>query len=170
VAGFVPVRPSLPAAQKVLQKADSARRAVRCAQPGVRQIGICNRSGSEIAPAIEPRELKLRRPSRMAAALSAIAVEQSEIRTPAFLENRTPAKPAGRHRAGNTGVPVCATVDSEWPRSCTRPFQDRTKLRAKRGTHDREDAALPHQCTAFGRRAATQVGRMPTRTARASID
>jgi hypothetical protein len=36
----------------------------------------------------------------MAAALIPIAVEQSEIGTPGFLENRTPAKLARSHLAG----------------------------------------------------------------------
>jgi hypothetical protein len=143
----------------------------------VRQIGICNRSGSEIAPAIATgTEAVVGRtcaelPSRTAATLTVIAVKQSEIKTPDFLENRTPSEMARRHRAGNTGVPVGAIIDSDWPRSCTIFLQDRTKLRASRAEHmTGEDAALPHQCTAFGCRAATQAGRTPTRHARTSIN
>jgi hypothetical protein len=61
-----------------------------------------------------------------------IAVEQSEIKTPDFLENRTPSEMARCHRAGNTGVPIGTIIDSDWPRSCTIFLQDRIKLRAPR--------------------------------------
>jgi len=173
VAGFVPVHHSSPASPKVLRDADFSHRSATVRAVGVRQIGICNRSGSEIAPAIARRSLRLRNlreiPSWTAAGLTAPAVEQSEIKTPDFLENRTTAKLARRHAAGNTGVPVGAIVDSKWPRSCTGLCQDRTKLRAPaQNKHDREDAALPNQCTVFGCRSATQAGRTPTRRARTS--
>jgi hypothetical protein len=106
----------------------------------------------------------------MAAGLTATAVEQSEIRTPDFLENRTPAEIARCHGAGNTGVPVGAIIDSEWPRSCTVFAKTEQSCALQRRTHDREDAALPNQCTVFGRRSATQAGRTPTRHARTSIN
>jgi hypothetical protein len=143
----------------------------------------CDKSEFAIASVLKSRprlhggaktaELSLRNlrkiPSWIAARLTAIAVEQSEIRTLGFLENRTPAKLARRRRAGKHRSSSRRDHRFRMASFLHLSFQTKTKLRATRKTHDREDAALPDQCTAFGCRTATQAGRMPTRSARTSI-